>query len=673
MARLLAILVAAASAAALPFSLPAALPPHPRLILTPSAIQDMRNFIANNTIAQDMYNRTLAQGEYYLTQPPLRPTPNGTAPNARLILQRIYALGVLYAATDNVTWARRGIAEAVNGALCVEWDVGGVQLNTGEMMHALGVALDWFSAALTNATERRLVTQAIVALGLTGVRDALGPSPPSWADAFVATDSNWNTVILGGSIVGALSVLGEPDVPSWVADLVPALVDGILISVDGWGPDGSWKEGANYGGYAARYLAPAGTSLLTATGNPLLLTRPGVALAPRFLVSAMARIEPFREYFYYDDARDIPETITAYMAMARFAGDGAAAYGVRLLATVISVDPTTPANQAMNAPVLLAYFTDIGTREEYEALPTVARFSGSHVAFVRSSFDEDETANNTFIGFKGTNVSWAWAHAHLDATAFVYAAKGQWFAQDLGADNYALPQYFSPNRFTLYRTGTVGHNTLSFDGENQRCAVTGKYSTNCSVNPLYVFNVSNESSPSLIAPAPPAGLAVDAFAIVNVTDGYAHLGVSSAQRGFIVAQTRTQLVTVDEVSLDPAAVAAGTAPKELWWSLHTVANVSLSADGLTATLTTWNVSVPVQAVVVPSLTACPGAAFAVIPVNLTAPQVPTPGISRLSLTAPASTCTRVVVALGMVPVSVDFAVAPLAAWQAEGPLVPPSL
>lgn len=39
---------------------------------------------------------------------------------------------------------------------------------------------------------------------------------------------------------------------------------------------------------------------------------------------------------------------------------------------------------------------------------------------------------------------------------------------DLGADNYAMPDYFSHLPWTYYRCITQGHNTFTFDYNNQR-------------------------------------------------------------------------------------------------------------------------------------------------------------------------------------------------------------
>jgi hypothetical protein len=369
----------------------------------------------------------------------------------------------------------------------------------------------------------------------------------------------------------------------------------------------------------------------------------------------MAPAQPFREFYYWADAPPIPEAVSQFLWFAGAAGDGAAAAGMRALVSAINAyaQPNTTAVAAMNAPVALANYTTAGSAAEFEALPWLRVFQHQQLVLARSSWTDP---NATFIGFKGLNVSWAWAHNHLDATAFVFLSHGQFWAQDLGDDSYALPSYFSPARFELYRTGTQGHNALSFDGANQQCAVTGQYTSECALSPLQSVNVTSN------------GGLVDAFAVVNVTAAYAYIpGVLAAARGFVIANNRTQLVTVDETVVDDAAYTGGVR-----WAMHTVANVNVAADGASVTLTTFNVSeaVTVALLAAPGQLLCAGGAFETVPVDLQPPMYPTPGVTRLQYVAPAAACPRLVIVVGVAPVVADGlgALLPLAEWEALGPL-----
>jgi hypothetical protein len=690
------VLLAALGAAAAP----AALPPHPRLILTAAAQQDIYELGRSSAdpFVANFAARTLAQAAW--TNSTIRAAPRLPLGDAggRPYVQAVYSLAVgaaligdfggasssspsssssssLLPSSPSLSAAGGFRAAAValtsSVARASEWDANGtVQLNTGETLHAAGLALDWFYDDFT-AEERAAVVSAVVQLGLSRVRAALSSSPPAWAVAFVSTMSNWNTVILGGTIIACLAVEGEPGAPDWVPALrAQALANLIAWSASAWGPDGAWPEGANYGGYSARYLVPTVASLLSATGADAgMRALPGVLKAPRFALSALAPTRPFPTLWAYFDARVVPETLASYLALCAWAGDAPAAAAVK--AALAAVAPSIPANDtettSMNAPLALIYYTALGAAgaagggaSAAGGLPLVQRFRGVETVVARSSFSDP---NATFIGFKGLNTTGNWAHTHLDQGSFVFATQGQWFAQDLGSDQYSAPGYFSASRFNLYRTNISGHNTLSFSGLNPYCKVEATYEANCSAALISVYN---ETAPP--AAASTAGpFDADAFAIVDLTEGFEYLGFGllRMQRGFIAGAGSAQLVVVDEVELQASAAVRPALP--LWWKLHTVANVSLSADRTSATLTTFNVSAAVTVSFLPAASSCPGAAFSVSPLRLQPPLLESPGVSVLLLEAEAAACARIVVAVGVAPPGVGAGVRPLSEWQAFGP------
>jgi hypothetical protein len=678
--RLAALLLAAlAPRCAVPLAAESfgALPAHPRLILTPAA-QAALAALANSAdaFAADNVARTLAQARWLnsTVHGPLAPgAPLGDA-GGRPFVQAIYSLvagAVLEgeapgAAASAASGGFRAAAVALTAAVAraSEWDPNGTaQLNTGETLHAMGLALDWLYADMSSE-QRAAAVAAIVAIGLERVRAALSDAPPPWAVAFVSTTSNWNTVVLGGTIIACLAIEGEPGAPDWVPGLRQQATANLLQwSASAWGPDGAWPEGPNYGGYSARYLVPTVASLLTATGDDAgLRSLPGVLQAPRFILAALAPTRPFPTLWSYFDARTVPETLSSWLALAAWAKDAPAAAGVK--AAVRAVADSIPANDtettAMNAPLSLIYYTPLGRPGEEAALPLVQRFRGVETAVIRSSRTDE---NATFIAFKGLNTTGNWAHTHLDQGSFVFATHGQFFASDLGSDQYSAPGYFSGSRFNLYRTNISGHNTFSFSGRNPLCKVIATYAANCTPA---LFDVFNESS-SVVTDAAP--FAVDVFAVVNLTEGLQvlDLGLARVQRGFVAGAGAAQLIVVDEIDFRHAGDTQPAPP--VWWKLHTVANVSLSAERATATLTTSNVSVAVTVAFLPAASSCPGAAFSVAPLDLQPPLLDSPGVSVLRLEAAAAACERIVVVVGVAPPGVGAGLRPLGEWRAQGPFV----
>ena len=167
MLRVSLLAVAAVVAITTPVSL-AAIPAHPRLVLTPSRITDLQAAVASNQQAAFFYNGTAAQATYLLGVPPAPvPGPNKTG-DARYALQRIYSLSIMWALTHNTSWAARAYAEAlvVTEWPCFDVPCGEAQLNTGEALHALAMALDWLYDYLSVKQRATIVTYVPVETGL---------------------------------------------------------------------------------------------------------------------------------------------------------------------------------------------------------------------------------------------------------------------------------------------------------------------------------------------------------------------------------------------------------------------------------------------------------------------------------------------------------------------------
>jgi hypothetical protein len=187
-----------------------------------------------------------------------------------------------------------------------------------------------------------------------------------------------------------------------------------------------------------------------------------------------------------------------------------------------------------------------------QPLPTYKYFRGADVFGFRTGWDKDAT----FIAFKaGDNKT---NHSHLDMGTFVLDSGGQRFACDLGGDDYNLPEYFGKQRWTYYRLRAEGHNTLVINPgaePDQDPKAAGK-----------VLNTNFE----------PGG---DSFGIMNLTAAYAKDAKSVMRLVMLNPEnfTRALVIVHDEVELK--------APGEIWWFMHTPAQVELAADGRSATLT----------------------------------------------------------------------------------------
>ena len=621
----------------------AALAPHPRLILTEARLADVKAAIASEPQAAAYFAALRAQGEFTLPRPPIPPPPANASSilmQARAVLTRTYVTALLFRLTGNETWAARCIEELLGFTSWPSWNIESHALDAGELAHAAAIAIDWTYPVLSrNASALAAAVAGLVARGADAFR-AQYARGADWA----CEPSNWGCVTNGGAGMAALAVLGEAGAPAWLGDLLANATRGVRCSAaspagdrsgGGWAPDGFWWEGPIYAGYAARYFVPFATALRTATGDDGgLLALPGVADAAH---AQMLALDADWAYFNWADAEEAQETLAMLLAPAAAAGDGAAAFSLRArldAATIPLTDIDAGAQTAMEYPHALVYWSGLGAAADRAALPLDAALPAKFVAYFRSSW---EAPGATFVGIKGSNCSYN--HGDLDAGTWVYSTGGQRFIADLGADNYALPEYFGSRRFAYYRKNSRGHNVLSFAGALHDAA-------NCfaaRANATTAFLASFESPSARVWPpaagAPPATpcgkTAAEAnCAAVDMTPAFASQGVASATRRWALdAATRTRLTVSDRWTL-----AAGAAPPaNASAALHTFAAVAVAPDGASATLTRGAAAVRVS---VPAGGACAGRArFAATPVRLQAPQYATPNLTRVDVFVDPRVCS----------------------------------
>ena len=176
-------------------------------------------------------------------------------------------------------------------------------------------------------------------------------------------------------------------------------------------------------------------------------------------------------------------------------------------------------------------------------------------------------------------------------------------------------------------------------------------------------------TPPLSAPS------VGGFAVVNMTDAYAVAGWlgragegGRLARGFVLVANLTQLLVVDEIMI-PASAAGDVA--RVRWAVHTYTDVTLTSPSGNVTLTSkFGVAVTLALLPGPA-TMCPGATWSVTPLDLPLPSESTKGCSVVTLHAPAASCSRIAVLVG---VGVDAVggmapLRPLGQWSEGGPFV----
>ena len=506
---------------------------HPRVIANSARFKAINASRANDTNVRRDYDRLM-----YLAEKEILPSPlvgyeaTGAGEQhktARELVERLFTLGLLYRLDParNGKFADRAVKEMLNAAGYPNWQPQN-RLDLGEITTAVSVGYDWCFDRMT-ANEKTRVREAILRLGIGDYM-----SLPN-----INHKGNWNQVIHSGIGIGCMAIKGETDNERMVAEARKRVETNLPTGLAALGPYGGTEEGVGYWSYGWRYLTYFFQTTLTAEGaySPLVNSRglSGSGYFPMYCTG------PTNELWQFADSarpllkRDITEW--ALWQGEKYDDDVLRWFGNRGYA----LHPTA---EGKDHATSLLYNTSAGKR------PTQLdrNFDGVGVVSFRSAWEDP---NALFVGFKWGGRA-AGGHTHLDRGGFVITASGHRWSKDLGPDSYSLPGYsdFDSQRWDYYRCRAEGHNTLvinpSAREDQDRLAIPARAKISL-----------NSASPFLIA---------------DLTPVYK---VGSVKRG-IKLPGRSKVIVQDEIRSDAAAA--------VWWFMHTTANIALSADGKSATL-----------------------------------------------------------------------------------------
>jgi hypothetical protein len=416
---------------------------HPRLIGTDDRIAELRKLIRTDPRAKDLFDRIRSEAETIEAAAPVVHKLVGPRllDQSRRALDRIYTLALLHLITGEKRYSDRAVREMRAAAEMPDWNPSHF-LDTAEMTHALAIGYDWLFDSLSD-DERTWIRNAIVEKGLK-------QSLPFYREQrwWTVVHHNWNQVCNGGIGIGALAVAeSEPELARFI---LTSAVNSIPLAMNSYAPDGGWNEGPGYWHYATRYNVYFLAALETALGTDFgLASLPGFDRAGHFRVYFSG---PSNRTFNYADASDLVGTAEEMFWLAR-----------RFKQPVYAYDEHTQLARTSRAHALdLLWFAAESKSPAEAGWPLNVRFSGVETVFLRSSWTDPKAI---FVGVKGGDNKAN--HSHLDLGTFVLDIGAVRFASDLGPDDYNLPAYFGPKRWTYYRLNSESHNTVVIDGASQ--------------------------------------------------------------------------------------------------------------------------------------------------------------------------------------------------------------
>lgn len=513
---------------------------HPSVVANNDIFADVKNNIKENDTVKAWYNKLMESADMILNQPAAEYNLSGAGGTllsiSRQTKKRAEALGMAFLTIGDEKYKERLWQELEAVCAYPDWNHTNM-LSNAEMSYAVSLAYDWLYDYWSDE-QKRIIEEAVYKNVYEPVlnmyRNDLNSS--WWAH----TTGNWGSVTNGCMGITALTFMKA--FPSESSELLEYAFRGIEYMIDGYAYDGGYGEGPGYWDYATKYLVYFINTLDNAMGSDYGYydNFDGFSETAYFMPYMTGTVSGFN----FHDASEIFEECSEIMWFARKENNAALAeFRTFLIKNAYSSSDVYD----------IMWYTEELEGDRF-GLPYDRMFYNISTASFRSAWS-DPAANYLGIHAGGQLDG----HGGLDIGDFIIDADGVRWACELAMEDYSVPGYFNDFwRYTYYRARGEGQNTVV-------------------INPTEDPD-QDKSSPKAevksFVSKPKGG-----FTIYDMTKAHGDKA-SLALRGAKLDNSRRIFTIQDYIEMPEKS--------EVYWFMHTWADINISEDGKSAVLISGN-------------------------------------------------------------------------------------
>lgn len=513
---------------------------HPRVYYTPESIERIKTLAATDPDMKIWYDKQIAQAEAAMGLPLMKMTVYNSGvdtsfdPSPSVYSQLAFAYMVTHDRKygDELWRQLQGFFALPDLNHMISF------LNGSGAASCVAMAYDWAYDYFT-PEQREKIEHTVRNLALDNwmrahQRVALYGSA---GYAHKATD-NINCVMQAQLSVCA-AALYDSD-PEYYSRFFAATYRQIEYYLPNYAPDGGYYEGPLYWEYATSNLV----KLFDVTE------------------SCFGTLYGYYDVFNIDKTGSFPLYMNGAMYAFNFAdGSKTSLYPSMSLSYYFAKKNNDPEFASIILNIMRSSGTDVGSRwydpafksDEVSDFPLDSYFRVVEAGSMRERWNDTGAC---YLGYRGgANTG---GHNQLDKGTFVFDAMGERWAEDLGRDNYSYPGYFDrQSRYLYYMNRGEGHNVLLVNPK-------GRYADQ--TLDAKAVRTAYESKKG------------GGYAVLDTTKMYDEADVSSAQRGFMLTDYRKTAVIRDELQIKKNGC-------DIWWFMHTGAEIEILEGGRRALLT----------------------------------------------------------------------------------------